>query len=301
MELRHLRYFQAVAELLNFSRAAERLHVAQPALSRQIRDLEQELGTQLFERNRVRVSLTDAGRTFYSHVCKILAQVDIAIGSVQETTSGTSGELIICNDWRLSNPVVLGTIAEYREKHPRVDVTLRDLHLHHQLNAIRSRQAHLGFVVNREFAPDDELASLSVITSDLMIAVGANHRLASQARVRLADLADERWLTMEPKETPGLREFITQICRLSGFTPEFAPPEHNSEALIGRVATGYGVCLWPKFLNTSTPVHPFVRYLHSDCPPIEIRAVWHRGETSRLLEQFLTILRQRSLDTAAAH
>lgn len=294
MELRHLRYFSAVAELLNFSRAAERLHVAQSALSRQVRDLEHELGVQLFERNRVRVSLTDAGRTFYAQTCKILAQVDMAVASVHETTTGASGELIICNDWRLANPVVLGAIAEYRERHPRVDVTLRDLHLHHQLTAIRTRQAHLGFVANREPSEGDELASLPVLAFNLMVGVGANHPLAKAGRVRLADLAHESWITLEPKEAPGLREFMVQTCRLAGFSPEFGPTERNGEALIGRVATGYGVCLWPEFLSATSSGHPLVRFLHSDCPPVEIRAVWHRGDTSRLLAQFLEILRRNA-------
>jgi LysR family transcriptional regulator, benzoate and cis,cis-muconate-responsive activator of ben and cat genes len=136
MELRHLRYFKAVAELLNFSRAAERLRVGQPALSRQIRDLEHELGTRLLDRNHVRVQLTDAGRTYYAHTCKILAQVDIAAASVQETMTGASGELIICNDWRLSNCFVLGAIADFRARYPRVDVTLRDLHVHEHLGPL---------------------------------------------------------------------------------------------------------------------------------------------------------------------
>lgn len=300
MELRHLRYFQAVAELLNFSRAAERLHVAQPALSRQVRALEHELGVQLLNRNRVRVSLTDAGRTFYAHTCKVLAQVDIAVASVHETTAGDGGELIICNDWRLANSIVLGTIAEYREEHPRVEVTLRDLHLHQQLAALRSRQAHLGFVVNRELNHDDDLVSLPLFTSDLMIAVGANHRLAGLRNVRLADFAHETWLTTEPKDSPGLREFITQACRLSGFTPEFAVAAHNTEGLLARVATGYGVCLWPEFLSATSSAHPLVRHLRSDCPPIELRAVWHQREDSKLLHQFLKILRRHVASAASS-
>lgn len=155
------------------------LRVAQPALSRQIRDLENELGTRLLDRNRVRVQLTDAGRTFYAHTCKILAQVDIAVASVNEAVAGTSGEFIICNDWRLSNRFVLGTIAEFRTRFPRVEVTLRDLHIHEQLTALRTRRAHLGFVIAREFAANDDLESLNLLTAQLLVAVGANHRLSS--------------------------------------------------------------------------------------------------------------------------
>src|SRR5574343_1678507 len=101
MELRHLRYFKAVAELLNFSRAAEQLRVTQPALSRQIRALEEELGATLLDRNHARVLLTDAGRAYYTHTCKILAQVDMAAEAVKEVNEGSGGELIVCNDWHL--------------------------------------------------------------------------------------------------------------------------------------------------------------------------------------------------------
>src|SRR5271155_4430571 len=101
MELRHLRYFHAVVDTLNFSRAAEKLRVAQPALSRQIRDLENELGVRLFDRNRVHVQLTDAGRTLAAHVAKILAEVDIAVESVRAAQRGAGGRLMVCDDWRV--------------------------------------------------------------------------------------------------------------------------------------------------------------------------------------------------------
>jgi len=91
MELRHLRYFKAVAERLSFSRAAEELRVAQPALSRQVKALEEELGARLLDRNRVRVQLTDAGRTFYAHTCKVLAQVDVAVAATKDTATGWAG------------------------------------------------------------------------------------------------------------------------------------------------------------------------------------------------------------------
>lgn len=293
MELRHLRYFKAIAELLNFSRAAEQLRVAQPSLSRQIKDLEEELGVRLLDRNRVRVQLTDAGRTFYTHTCKILAQVDIAVASVQDAVAGASGEFIICNDWRLTHDFILGAIADFRVCYPRVDVTLRDLHIHEQLAALRSRQAHLGFVIARELPLDEDLDSLSLLTSEFVVALNVNHRLAHAERLRIADLADETWVITGAKESPGIREFVTQVCRLSGFTPTFAPPTQNLPSMLARVATGYGVCLLPVFLTSRMPSTPLVRHIPCDCPPIELRAAWHRGEDSKLLQQFLAILRRR--------
>lgn len=182
MELRHLRYFKAVAEQLNFTRAAESLHVAQPALSRQIRDLETELGVRLLDRNRVRVQLTDAGRTLYSHTCKILAQVDLAVGSVQDTTKGTGGELILCNDWRLAISVVPTAIAEFRTQFPRVEVILQDVLFHRQLAALRAQRAHLGFLPREDVVSRPDLDFLPLVRVEMLVGVGPGHRLVKRRR-----------------------------------------------------------------------------------------------------------------------
>jgi LysR family transcriptional regulator, benzoate and cis,cis-muconate-responsive activator of ben and cat genes len=154
-----------------------------------------------------------------------------------------------------------------------------------------SGQAHLGFLFDRGFSASDELESLSILTSDMMVTVGARHRLAAAKNVRMADLAGETWVITGQQEAPGLREFITQICRLSGFNPSFTRPTQTIEGVLARVATGYGVCLLPEFFVASLPANSLVRCLRSDCPPFELRATWHRLEESRLLKQFLEVLR----------
>lgn len=289
MELRHLRYFKAVAELLNFSRAAERLRVAQPALSRQIRALEEELGTTLFDRERM-VRLTDAGRVFYTHTCKILAQVDIAAASAREAAGGASGELIICNDWRLGGQFVPEVVAEYHRRFPQVEVRLRDLRSQDQLAAIRSRRAHLGFAARAVLGRSRDLEILPIVRARVMAVVPARHPRASDGKVRLADLADESWVVIDEKEAPGYRAFLTQLCRLSGFTPEISQTATTPESLIGRVAAGYGVAI---ILEANAPHHnQLVRTLSLDVEPLELCAIWHRGETSRLLDAFLDLVRR---------
>ncbi len=290
MELRHLRYFKAVAELLNFSRAAERLRVAQPALSRQIKALEDELGAQLLDRNRVRVQLTDAGRTFYAHTCKVLAEVDLAVAAVQEVTAGTGGELILCNDWRLGSDFVPATIAAFQAQHPRAEVTLRDLRLHEQLPALRARRAHLGFLVRDVPGARTDLESLLVLESNLVVVLSAKHRLAGASLVKLADLADDTWVMIDPEEAPDYRGFLIQLCRLRGFTPRFGRSADTLEGVLGRVASGYGVALTLE--HTLPRPSPLLRFLPTDCAPIELCAVWHRLETSTLLRDYLAILRQ---------
>lgn len=294
MELRHLRYFKAVAEQLNFSRAAERLRVAQPALSRQIRALEEELGTPLFSRDHG-VQLTDAGRVFYTHTCKILAQVDIAVAATHEAVGGGTGELIVCNDWRVAGQFLPAVVSEFHRKFPRAEVTLRDLRFHDQLTALRARRAHIGFVVRSVLGSVRELETLLVMRARLMVVLPARHSRAEEPILQLIDLADESWVCLDEKEAPGYRAFVTQLCRLSGFTPRFGRAASTPEGLIGRVAAGYGVALT---LEANAPHHNrLVRVLPLDVDPLELCAVWHRRENSPLLHAFLDIVREQAAIT----
>jgi DNA-binding transcriptional LysR family regulator len=289
MELRHLRYFKAVAELLNFSRAAEQLHVAQPALSRQIQALEEDLGARLLDRNRVRVQLTDAGRSFYAHSCKILAQVDMAVANIKEVTEGRGGELIVCNDWRIASPFVPATLRAFQARYPRAGVVLRDLRIHEQLAALRAHRAHLGFVMQSALVPHQDLASLLVFKSDLLAVLPTSHPLAGRRSLRLAELADETWVSLDEQEAPGFRTKMVQICRLAGFTPRFGPSTPSIDGMLGRIASGYGIALAPEAVVQAR--NPLLRFVPTDCAPLEIHAVWHRQETSVLLQEYLEILR----------
>jgi DNA-binding transcriptional LysR family regulator len=293
MELRHLRYFHAVAELLNFSRAAERLHVAQPALSRQIRDLEQELGVRLFDRNRVRVQLTDAGRTFRSHAAKVLAQVDVAVGAVRATARGAGGQLVICSDWRLSIGLIPETIAAFRARYPQVEVSLTDLPMHRQLAALRAHRAHIGFLPVEEIASRGDLDALPILQAEMLAVVGAAHPLAHRRSVAIAELRNEPWVRLTGDHADGYRTYVSQICRLAGCAPVFGPQQASSlEALFTMVGTGFGIALLPDFLRASR--HPLIRFLHTDCNPIELCAVWPRAGDSLLLRQYLEVLRQHA-------
>jgi DNA-binding transcriptional LysR family regulator len=291
MELRHLRYFKAVAELLNFSRAAEQLHVAQPALSRQVRALEEELGAKLFERERG-VQLTDAGRVFYTHTCRILAQVDVAAATAKAAAGGRGSELIICNEWRVAGQFVPAAVAEFRRRVPHVEVTLRDMRFHEQLAALRARRSHIGFVVRNVLGRAGDLEAMLVLRAPLMVVLPAGHSLAGGGMVHLSDLARDSWAVLDEKEAPGYRAYLMQICRLSGFTPRFGPIASAPEGLVGRVASGYAVALT---LENNAPHHNrLVRVLPLDVDPLELCAVWHRREQSPVLHQFLEVVREQA-------
>lgn len=294
MELRHLRYFKAVAELLNFSRAAEQVRVTQPALSRQIRALEEELDTTLLERNHARVRLTDAGRTYYAHTCKILAQVDMAAEAVKEVNEGSGGELIVCNDWHLGGSLVPASLNEFRRKHPRAEVVLHDRRVHDQLALIVNRKVHLGFMVRELLAGRRELELLQILQSRLMVVLPANHPFATRASVRLIELAEETWVTIDRKESPQYLGFFTRLCRWSGFSPKLGAAGATLEGIAGRVASGYGVCIMPEHMVPA--MGSGLCSIPTDCAPIELCAVWHKQEKSKLLHQYLEILRRSTVD-----
>jgi len=297
MELRHLRYYKAVAELLNFSRAAEQLRIAQPALSRQIQALEHEIGTQLLDRNRVRVQLTDAGRAFYAQTSRILAQVDIAITEARQVAGGAGGELVICNDWRLGNHLVPMAIAEFRGKFPRADVVLRDVPFREQISLVSKRRAHLGFIVNDLLDKRGEFASLPILTSPIYVVLPARHALARRRALRFADLAKETWVALDEKQAPGFRAFLTQQSRLSGFTPRLGRTAGSIEAVFGLVASGYGVTIALGHILPRT--NKLLRSVLTDCAPFELSAAWLRRETSPLLRRFMEILRAHVADAPA--
>lgn len=283
-----MRYFKAVAELLNFSRAAEQLHVAQPALSRQIRALEVELGAQLLDRNHVRVRLTDAGRAYFAHTCKILALVDMAAAAVREVSEGGAGELIVSNDWHLSGSIVPAALNEFRRLYPRADVVLHDRRAQDQLPFILNRRGHIGFMVRELLGNRPEIESLTILTARLMVVLPTAHPLANRSEVRLAELAEETWVTVDRKESPQFLGVLNRLCRWSGFTPKIGLTSTTLEGIVGRVASGYGVTLLPEHMVAVLSAQ--LRAVPTDCDPIELCAFWHRDEKSKLLQQFVSLL-----------
>jgi DNA-binding transcriptional LysR family regulator len=296
MELRHLRYFHAVATTLNFSRAAESLRVAQPALSRQVKALEAELGVQLFDRNRVRVQITDAGRLFLTHVEKVLAQVDMAVSAVREVREGTEGRLIVCTEWRLPIGLLPKAIAEFRSQFPRVEIDLCELPLLQHLSMLRTGKAHLGFVAKEVAGLHRNLAYLPLLNTELMALLPERHPLAGKPRIRVADLSEEVWLNTGDRSM-GYRTYITQTCRLAGFMPRFGRAANTLEGMLGLVGSGFGVTLLPAVMATNQ-MPAGVCALATDCAPVEIGAIWNEADDSKLLKNFIEILRQAAARVA---
>jgi DNA-binding transcriptional LysR family regulator len=246
----------------------------------------------------MRVRLTDAGRAYYAHTCKILAQVDMAAASVREVMEGNAGELIVCNDWHLAGRIVPAALNEFRQLYPRTDVVLHDRRVQDQLALVVNRRVHLGFMVREMVGNRRELECLDIVHARLVVVVPAGHALAGRTEVRLAELAEENWVTIDRKESPQFVSFLIRLCRWSGFAPKLGPTATTLEGIAGRVASGYGVTLLPEHM--SEMLGPQLRGVPTDCAPVDLCAVWHRDEKSKLLEQFLAVLRRHVVAAATA-
>lgn len=291
MELRHLRYFKSVAELLNFSRAAEQLHVAQSALSRQIQALEDDVGVKLLDRDRSRVSLTDAGQSFYASTNKLLLQVDIAVTEAQQIARGSAGNIVVCTDWRLDAHIVSVAAEEFRRKNPRVNIMLRSAPAQEQIAMIRSGEAHLGFIAREFIGKSGDLQFLSIQRVHINAILPTRHPFAKRRSVRLADLAKETWVDSAEKDAAPFRAYFIQQCRLSGFKPQIGKTADTLDALFGHVASGYGITAAPDHIRPRPGLA--LACVRTDCPSIEFGGVWRSQNESPLLQQLLSVLRQQ--------
>jgi DNA-binding transcriptional LysR family regulator len=291
MELRHLRYFLAVADALNFSRAAERLRVAQPALSRQIHDLEEELGFKLFERSTTKVYLTETGRFFQEQAGKLLMQLDIVVTGAQRMAKGTTGEFRIGTAWNSSTLLITDAARELREQHPGLSIDFVEIPDYEHTQAIRDQKLDVGFVSRLRLTPRKDIDYAPICSCAVKAILPKTHPLADQAEVRLRDLKEERWITIEEEEIPGFKALLTQILRPAQFTPKFGRSARSFQGMLGFVGTGEGVALLPELL---LPVEPAgLRFVGTDCPPYEMCAVWSKNRADPHVPAYLEILRRK--------
>lgn len=288
MELQQLRCFAAVARHLNFSRAAEEMHLTQPTLSRTIQALESSLGVQLFERNRQCVLATDAGRALFARAEKILAEVDMAEYAVRTVAAGEGGELIIGRDWRLSFGFLQDSIAEFRRRHPQAEVTLCDLLVHELLGALRARKIHLVFVPTEFVCLDDRMERLQVQTCDFVVVLPARDKFAQRRRVALRELAQKTWM-VPASPGSGYKTFLSRVCRQAGFTPNCGKSATTVEGMLSLIAAGYGVSLLPR--AALPKLSRSLKAVAIDCEPLTLQAVWLRDAHSQLLDRYIAVLR----------
>lgn len=248
MDLRKLRYFVAVAETLHFGRAAQRLNIAQPPLSHQIRVLERELGAALFDRSNRRVELTPAGQALLPEARSLLAQAERTSGIAARVQRGEIGELRIgFTSAAALIQVIPRLIFEYRQKWPEVNLRIEERTTQEQLAAMLDRR--LDFAFGRDSrAPvlPASLRAIRLIDDPLVVALPPRHRLArGSGPIPVGALADERFVMFPRDSGTAAYAQIVSLCRAAGFAPRVAQEARTAVTMMGLVAAGLGVALVP--------------------------------------------------------
>ena len=292
VELRHLRYFLAVAQELHFGRAAEKLQIAQPPLSQQIRQLERTLGVQLFERNYHTVTLTAAGQVFLKEAQRVLEQMEYALSRVQDAQRGLAGCLDIGYMQSTSTTTTLMSdiLTIYRQRFPAVEIRLREATIQDQLQAIQAQQIQVGFVICPLGIPD-ALDSVVIERIPLVAAFAQCHSFASQASVSIHSLSDEPFIFCQRQVSHFFYDRIIQLC---GFSPRITQEVPDIRMQLGLVAANLGIAIVPAsaadIRNLGVVYRPLVD-LDGD-GAIETVLVWRRKCISPLIQEFLAVARE---------
>jgi DNA-binding transcriptional LysR family regulator len=275
MELRHLRYFAAVARELNLTRAAARLRVAQPALSRQIHQLEDELGVHLFVREPRGMRLTPAGERFLTEAEAILARSEEAVRAAQVGNAAAQKAINVGYVWGLFHTLAPVWIARFRQRHPDLSVNLFDLSATQQAEALVQGRLDLGLIGFALEADAAGLAKQRIGACAFLAALPAEHPLARRRRIALRDLADESFIIVSEQTYPGAARALKDACEQAGFRPKILQTAERGYTLLGLVAGRCGITLLPESLQALP--HPGVVFRPLTQPPrAELFASWRR-------------------------
>jgi LysR family transcriptional regulator, benzoate and cis,cis-muconate-responsive activator of ben and cat genes len=295
MELRHLRYFVGVAQTLNFRAAAENLRISAPALSRQIKDLEEEMGVRLFDRDTTKVQLTDGGLVFLGEARALLAKASRAQEMARETAEGAGGKLRVGYNSALLAEFMPECLLQYSAKFPRIRVELVDLNSADQLTAAKKDEIQLGFVAPpKGWEPPPGLSEVSVFPVALRAIIARGHPLAAGPDVSFADLARERLLAISGPKWHVHQDRIRSLFQVRGLAlPEIVEVE-RLDALLATVAGCGGVTILPWQRCMAYPQQIVILPLKEPGPDllVQIRAVWHKSQDSDLAQGFIAILRE---------
>src|SRR5262245_5881776 len=288
MELRHLRYLVAVAEELHFGRAAIRLHISQPPLSQQIRQLEEELGVKLFDRTKREVRLTDAGKRIVSEASVVLSQVDHFISVASRASEGAIGHLSVAAPGGV-NEILVDTLRVFASRYPGVRIELQFMSTGLQIEALREGRIQVGFL-NMPVS-DPTLVLETVKKQPLWIALPKGHPLARYRRVPLAVLANEQFILFARRSSPGWHDLVTSACRNAGFSLNVVHEVDNIIASLTFVTAGLGLAFCSPSMQKLWPEIVF-RPIRDALPPLEYAVAYRNDAHSPVLDSFLRVVRE---------
>jgi DNA-binding transcriptional LysR family regulator len=288
MELRHLRYFQAVAEELSFSRAARRLHVAQPALSRAIKQLESTLGAAVLERTRHNVRLTPAGAVLLRETMLLLEHADELTRRVRRTAAGEEGELRLGYIGPPTQPFLGRLLHEYRKRYPLVSIHLEERTPERVWEMVAKRR--LSAALTRPVAAHEALGLRTIVLREerLGVVVPVNHPFAKRKSVLWTALAREPLIVLARREGMGLHDAVIAGCRRAGVTPRLAHTPSLIGTVMSYVEAGAGIGVVTELVVPPTPSLCFILLQPLQTVPLVL--VWHEDEDTPPIQRFRELL-----------
>jgi len=284
MEIRQLRYFAVLAEELNFTRAAARLHISQPPLSLQIAQLERELEVKLFDRNNRRVTLTEAGEAFLNDVRALLASLKDATVRARAVDQGLAGRIEVGLSGSHFMGPVPALIARYKASHPQVSVLLNEMNPAAQLDALRGHRIDVS--ISRTSVDDEELQSMPLWPDPVVAVLPKGHPLSARKRLALSDLAGEAFVMLR-QDTSAFARALAETCARAGLPLSAAQTVAEVPAQLALVAAGLGVALVPRSACRHATDRIAVCTLPADIARAMVYAVTRRQGRRRALDTFL--------------
>ena len=289
MDLRQMRYFQVLAEELNFGRAAARLHMAQPPLTRQIQALEHELGAVLFERTPRGVLLTIAGQTLYDEVPNILSLVARARSRTEQAGQGRLGRIDVGIFGASILNVIPRVLSRFRAEHPEVELFLHTMTKAEQIEALRERRITVGF--NRLVPKEPDIAFSIVLRERYLVALPASHRLCAKAEITLTDMAGEPLILYPNLPMPGLAQQVLAAFAREGLAVRVVQQVEDILTSIALVSSGFGLCITTVSAASLQLPHVEYRPLKSQSlHDIDLNCLYRRDDKSPILRQFLAVV-----------
>ena len=290
MELRHLRYVVALAEELNFGRAAERLHIPQPPLSMQIRSLEEELGVKLFHRTKRQVQLTEAGQFFISEARFILAHAEHAAKLAERVEQGEMGRLTVAYVTPPESRYNIEVMRRFLKRYPKIHVVVRCMTTVEQVKALHDGRIDIGFP---EPIDDPALVTETIFRQELMIAMPRSHRLATRQRVPLRALADQPHILVSRDAAPDLHDAVIAASKNAGFNLKVAHEADSLRTAAFLVAAGAGLTFLPEVFRQRHRKDIVLRRLQPVLPnaAVVFMAAYLREATPEYVPLFLNCVR----------
>jgi DNA-binding transcriptional LysR family regulator len=296
MDLRGLRYFVAVAEERHFGRAAKRLRMAQPPLSRHVQSLEEELGFALLTRSRRRVELTPAGAVLLDHARRLFEAVELAAHEARRASAGKRGRITVGHPPSLAYSGLTALLRAFRARFPDVEIALRGLPPAEQVSALKDGTCDVGFL--RAPLDDSALVWECVRREPLVVAVASDHPLARRSRVQLSALSNEPFVMFPRQRGPAFFDQLISMCRDAGFTPRIVQEAAQLD-IVSLVAAGFGVAILPgsirELQRTDLVLLPII-----GAPYTELLVAWREGNASPVLREFLDVVRKVGVEKRRA-